>query len=52
MKTVPEMISRSDCRGEPLRTSAPNRAMSKRGVQAVICSMKQQESPKNIGQKL
>ena len=33
-------------------TSAPNRAMSYREVKAVASSTKQQERPKNIGQRL
>ncbi len=49
---VPEMIIRSASRGELRSTSAPKRARSKRGVMLVIISTKQQERPKNIGQRL
>src|SRR5512146_102804 len=52
LKTVPEMIRRSDCLGDPLRTSAPKRARSKREVNAAASSTKQQDRPKNMGQRL
>ena len=52
LNTVPEMIIISACRGDKRKTSAPNRAMSYRGVKAVASSTKQQESPKYIGQRL
>ena len=44
------MIIRSLCRGEPRKTSAPKRAMSKREALIDIISMAQQASPKVIGQ--
>jgi hypothetical protein len=48
--TVPATIIRSDCRGEALKTSAPNRAMSYLEADAAIISMAQQAKPKPIGQ--
>src|ERR1039458_385446 len=42
------MIIRSDCRGEPRNTSAPNRAISNRDALIDIISMAQQASPKVI----
>src|SRR5579862_10056824 len=48
--TVPATIMRSDCRGLGRKTSAPNRAMSKRDVLAAIISMAQQARPKVSGQ--
>src|SRR5210317_404864 len=52
LKGVPEMIIKSASRCVLLRTSAPKRARSKRGVMLVIISTKQQDRPKNIGQRL
>src|SRR5215469_1618639 len=49
-ETRPAMIIRSDCRGEPRNTSAPNRAMSYREALIDIISMAQQASPNDIGQ--
>src|SRR3954466_14657587 len=46
----PATIIRSDCRGEPRKTSAPKRAMSYRDVLIAIISMAQQASPKVTGQ--
>lgn len=43
-------IIRSDCRGDALNTSAPNRAMSYRDVAIVIISIAQQASPNWTGQ--
>src|SRR6516164_452981 len=48
--TRPAMIMRSDWRGEPRKTSAPKREMSKREADIDIISMAQQASPKDIGQ--
>src|SRR5436305_6925621 len=48
--TRPAMIIRSLCRGDPRKTSAPNRAISKRDALIDIISMAQQASPKVIGQ--
>src|SRR5579864_238242 len=48
--TRPAMIIRSDWRGEPRKTSAPKRAMSKREADIDIISMAQQASPNDIGQ--
>src|ERR1051326_7378509 len=48
--TRPAIIIRSDCRGDPRKTSAPNRAISKRDALIDIISMAQQASPKVIGQ--
>src|SRR5215471_11578643 len=50
LDTRPAMIIRSDCRGEPRKTSAPKRAMSNREALIDIISMAQQASPKLIGQ--
>ncbi len=44
------MIIRSACRGEPRKTSAPKRAISKRDALIDIISMAQQASPNVIGQ--
>src|SRR5690348_16713693 len=44
------MIIRSDWRGEPRKTSAPKRAISKREADIDIISMAQQASPNDIGQ--
>jgi hypothetical protein len=44
------MIIRSDCRGDPRNTSAPNRAMSNRDALIDIISIAQHASPKVIGQ--
>src|SRR5579863_5122403 len=48
--TVPATIIRSAWRGEGRKTSAPNRAISKREVVDAIISMAQQASPKVSGQ--
>src|ERR1035441_6220450 len=48
--TRPAMIIRSDCRGDPRNTSAPNRAISNRDALIDIISMAQQASPKVMGQ--
>src|SRR5690242_8724545 len=48
--TRPAMIIRSDCRGEPRKTSAPKRAISNRDALIDIISMAQQASPNVIGQ--
>src|SRR5580698_10874146 len=48
--TVPATIIRSACRGEGRKTSAPNRAMSKRAVVDAIISMAQQAKPNVSGQ--
>src|SRR3990167_1591270 len=48
--TRPATIIRSDWRGEPRKTSAPKRAMSKRLALIDIISMAQQARPKLIGQ--
>src|SRR3954470_3351028 len=50
LETRPAMNIRSDCRGEPRKTSAPKRAMSKREALIDIISMAQQASPKVMGQ--
>src|SRR5579884_1988787 len=47
--TVPATIMRSDCRGLGRKTSAPNRAMSKREVDDAIISIAQQARPKVSG---
>ena len=44
------MIIRSDCRGDPRNTSAPNRAISNRDADIDIISMAQHASPNDIGQ--
>ena len=49
-ETRPAMIIRSDCRGDPRKTSAPNRAMSNREALMAIISIAQQARPKVIGQ--
>src|SRR6185437_6429247 len=49
--TVPATIIKSDCRGEPRNTPAPNRSISYREETAAIISMAQQASPKVIGQR-
>src|SRR5437764_10077830 len=48
--TRPAMIIKSDCRGEPRKTSAPKRAMSNREADIDIISMAQQAKPNDIGQ--
>src|SRR3954453_18228708 len=48
--TVPATIIRSDCRGDARKTSAPNRAMSKRDADAAIISIAQHARPNPIGQ--
>src|SRR5580693_159308 len=48
--TRPAMIMRSDCRGEPRKTSAPKRAMSNREADIDIISIAQQASPNDMGQ--
>src|SRR5579872_7486189 len=50
LATRPAMIMRSDCRGEPRITSAPNREMSYRDPIMDIISMAQQARPNDIGQ--
>src|SRR5579863_9345547 len=49
-ETRPAMIIRSDCRGDPRKTSAPKREMSKRDALIDIISMAQQAKPNVIGQ--
>src|ERR1700693_6284792 len=49
-ETRPAMIIRSDWRGDPRNTSAPNRAISKREALIDIISIAQQASPNDIGQ--
>ena len=49
-ETRPAMIIRSLWRGEPRKTSAPKRAISKREALIDIISMAQQASPKVMGQ--
>src|ERR1019366_1390865 len=49
-ETRPAMIMRSLWRGEPRKTSAPKRAISKREALMDIISMAQQASPKVMGQ--
>src|SRR5262245_23018923 len=46
----PAMIIRSDCRGDPRKTSAPNRAMSYRPQLIAIISMAQHARPNVTGQ--
>src|SRR6266404_9467969 len=46
----PATIIRSDCRGEPRKTSAPKRAMSYREQLIAIISIAQQARPKVTGQ--
>src|SRR4029077_1263107 len=48
--TRPAMIIRSDWRGEGRKTSAPNRAISKREALIDIISMAQHARPNDIGQ--
>jgi hypothetical protein len=48
--TVPATIIKSACRGDGLKTSAPNRAMSKREVVEAIISMAQHARPNVSGQ--
>ena len=50
LETRPAIIIKSDCRGDPLKTSAPKRAMSNREADIDIISIAQQASPKVIGQ--
>src|SRR5215469_10803307 len=50
LETRPAMIIRSLCRGDPRKTSAPNREMSKRDALMDIISIAQQASPNDIGQ--
>ena len=47
--TVPATISRSDCRGDARKTSAPKREMSNRDADAAIISMAQHARPNPIG---
>src|SRR5215831_7340248 len=47
--TVPETIIRSAWRGEGRKTSAPNRAMSNRDIEAAIISMAQHARPNVSG---
>src|ERR1035437_5333347 len=49
-ETRPAMIIRSDWRGEPRKTSAPKREISKREALIDIISMAQHARPKVIGQ--
>ena len=49
-ETRPAMIIRSDWRGDPRKTSAPNRAISNREAPSDIISMAQQASPNDMGQ--
>src|ERR1700733_7911811 len=44
------MIIKSDCRGDPRKTSAPNRAMSYREDAIDIISIAQHASPNDMGQ--
>jgi hypothetical protein len=48
--TVPATIIRSLCRGLGRKTSAPNRAISKRDAAVAINSIAQQARPIGIGQ--
>src|ERR1700684_4392878 len=48
--TVPATIIKSACRGDGRKTSAPNRAISKRAVVEAIISMAQQAKPNVSGQ--
>jgi hypothetical protein len=48
--TVPATIMRSDCLGLGRKTSAPNRAISKRDVEDAIISIAQQAKPNVSGQ--
>src|SRR5262249_10921662 len=48
--TVPATIIRSDCRGVPRQTSAPNRERSCRASMTAIISMAQQARPNCMGQ--
>src|SRR5487761_207153 len=49
-ETRPAIIIKSDCRGEPRKTSAPNRATSNRDAAKAIISIAQHASPNDIGQ--
>src|SRR5579863_2183038 len=49
-ETRPAMIIRSDWRGDPRNTSAPNRAISKREALIDIISMAQHARPNDMGQ--
>src|SRR6266581_2852716 len=46
----PATIIRSDCRGDPRKTSAPNRAMSYRPQLIAIISIAQHANPNVTGQ--
>src|SRR3954466_10301286 len=48
--TRPAINIRSDCRGEPRKTSAPKRAISKRDALIDIISIAQQARPNDMGQ--
>src|SRR4051812_10612588 len=48
--TRPAIIIKSDCRGDPRITSAPNREMSNRDPIIAIISIAQHTKPKLIGQ--
>src|SRR3989442_10446665 len=48
-ETRPAIIIRPACRGEPRKTSAPKRAMSKREADIDIISMAQHARPKLMG---
>src|SRR4249919_1558694 len=50
LESRPATIIKSDWRGDPRNTSAPNRAMSYRDVLIAIISMAQQARPKVTGQ--
>src|ERR1035438_10156886 len=50
LATRPAMIIRTDCRGDPRKTSAPKRAISKREALIDIISMAQQAKPNVMGQ--
>src|SRR5579863_2306672 len=49
-ETRPAIIIRSDWRGDPRNTSAPNRAISKREALIDIISMAQHARPNDMGQ--
>src|ERR1700728_5071845 len=49
-ETRPAMIIRSLCRGDPRKTSAPNREISKREALIDIISIAQQARPNDMGQ--
>src|ERR1700682_24505 len=49
-ETRPAIILRSDCRGDPRKTSAPKRAISNRDALIDIISIAQHANPNDIGQ--